>query len=273
MNKILISTAVLPKAVNKDFYDFNAIFEAEKLLNVDGFEFVFLPEWDENNQVLTPTSAPNDKKISVSYDYILKKLINSNINIPIVHCNRDIGNYLCMDDKLFVDKGLEILEKNLYIASKIKAKYAVLHLWDTYSESFTIADLFEKINNISQKFDIKILFENIPISNHFYSVNKAWKEIYELISDKYGFTLDLKWCSLYNNYKILKQYIDKVHNVHVQGIVENNTIKPGIGKLNINESLQDFIDLGYKDYITLELNRPKGINDFIKGINYINEMI
>jgi len=56
MINYLVSTATLPKAIGHDFYDYEAIPDALKQLNVDGIELVFLPEWDPKNNLLTKTS-------------------------------------------------------------------------------------------------------------------------------------------------------------------------------------------------------------------------
>lgn len=57
MKKYLVSTATLPMAVGKKFFDYTGIFEAYNMLDVNGVELVFLPEWNKNHAPLTKTSA------------------------------------------------------------------------------------------------------------------------------------------------------------------------------------------------------------------------
>lgn len=87
----------------------------------------------------------------------------------------------------------------------------------------------------------------------------------------HGFTLDLNWCSLYDNYHELKGFINKIYNVHVQGLIENNSLVPRVGKLKILECLEDFYKSGYNGLITLELNRVRGIEDFLLALELIKK--
>lgn len=170
--------------------------------------------------------------------------------------------------------GQDILEQNLIGAKKLKSQIAVLHLWDTYASKVDLYSLFNKVFEITKNFDIKIAVENIPISDNNLSVVKAWRELDKIMPNYYGFTLDLNWCSLYDNFKELKHFKHRLLNVHVQGYISylnnnNYNLLPKEGCLNILNCLYQLCEHQYDGFITLEMNKPKGLEDFKKALELI----
>lgn len=274
MKKYLVSTGVLPLCVGKDFYDYTGIIEAYKVLNVDGVELVFLPEWDSNHAPLTPTSANWGSTPKIKITDLIDLCIRNELSVPVVHINRDVGNMLCSENKETILEGQNILNENLSGASILKSKIAVLHMWDTYNKSLDLKKLFNKVYEVSSNYKIQVAIENIPISDKKLTQEKAWELLKSIMPQNYGFTLDLNWCSLYNNFVELKRYKNKILNVHVQGYLslvrENHyTLVPRVGNLDIINSLYELCRLGYDGYITLEMNKPEGENDFKRALKII----
>jgi len=144
---------------------------------------------------------------------------------------------------------------------------AVIHLWDTRAEHLDLEGLWKKIETIAERYDqISIAVENVPISAEELDVEKAWGELDSLMSERHGFTLDLSWCSFYDNYSELKAFRDRILNVHLQGYVsrenDESNFKPGKGELNILRALEKFCEEGYDGYITLEMRKAQSLEDF-----------
>lgn len=260
--------------VGKTFDDYTGIFEAYKILNVDGVELVFLPEWDSNHAPFTPTSANWNITPKIKITDLVDLCIRNKLVVPVVHIDRDVGNMLCSENKEIIIEGQNILNENLLGGSILKSKVAVLHMWDTYGESLDLKKLFSKVYEVSRNYKIQVAIENIPISDKKITQEKAWELLKVIMPQNYGFTLDLNWCSLYNNFKELKNYKNKILNVHVQGYLSlvgknNYTLVPRVGKLDIINCLSELCKLGYDGYITLEMNKPEGENDFKKALNII----
>lgn len=274
MKKYLVSTAVLPLCVGKEFFDYTGIIEAYKLLDMDGIELVFLPEWDSLHPPLTPTSADWSNTPKIKCSELVDICIKNELPVPVVHINRDVGTMLCSDNKEAILEGQNVLNDNLLGASLLQSEIAVLHMWDTYHKSIDLNKLFKKIYEVSGNYRIRIAIENIPISDKKLTQEKAWEFLNDVMPPEYGFTMDLNWCSLYNNFAELKKFRDKILNVHVQGYLslsgENNyTLLPRVGNLDIINSLSELCKSGYDGYITLEMNRPGGENDFRKALEII----
>jgi len=274
VKQIFVSTATLPMAVGKAFYDYEGIFEAFDKLDVEGVELVFLPEWDHRRPPVTPTSADWGVTPKVRPSEIADLCISRVLSVPLVHVNRDVGTMLSSAGEKDLLRGQEMLSENLAAASALGSKLAVLHLWDTYGETVDIQTLFGRVHEVSSSYQARLAIENIPISDTNLTTPEAWKQLEEIMPPEYGFTLDLNWCSLYDGFDELSAHLDRVLNVHVQGAVSRTvegtvSIVPRVGRLDILGSLAEFCGMGYDAPIVLELNRPKGVGDFEAALRMI----
>jgi len=274
----LVSTATLPMAVGKAFFEYEGIYEALKQLDVDGVELVFLPEWDQRWAPVTPTSADWSITPKVTPSEIADMCLSLGIAVPVVHLNRDIGTRLCSPDREDVLRGQNVLSENLAAASTLNSEIGVLHLWDTYAESIDTDKLFERVTEVCDDYRIRLAIENIPVSAVNYTVSDAWSRLCDIMPQHHGFTLDLNWCSLYDNFIELTAHLDRVLDVHVQGAVTTNssgtrTMVPRVGRLDILDSLAKLCGMGYDRFATLELNRPTGLSDFEVALGMIHSTI
>jgi len=121
MSKISVSTGCLPNLEGRPFYELDSAVRMMKRFlkesKIDGFEFVLLPEWDNENPPLTPTSSsPNCEKHTV--DNVLKAVQGQGFPILSVHANRDIGNYLCSEKPEQVDREMRLMNECLGFAKR-----------------------------------------------------------------------------------------------------------------------------------------------------------
>ncbi len=270
----LVSSTVLPIAVEESFTHYEAIPEAIEKLDVCGLEFTFLPEWDPSQPPLGRTAADWENCPKPTMDDIVDTV--GRINTPIVHINRDVGDMLCSEDEERVEKGMDILRENLETAERLGSEIAVMHLWDTRAEHLDLEELWGEVGSIAQDHEeISIAVENVPISDERLEVESAWDKLTDLMDKRHGFTLDLNWCSFYDNFEGLIAYRDKIMNVHLQGYVsrddEEVTMKPKTGDLDILEALEEFCKSGYDDYITLEMNKLRGLEDYRTAVSLMKE--
>ncbi|MGI6625675.1 MAG: sugar phosphate isomerase/epimerase family protein [Limnochordia bacterium] len=274
MRKYLVSTGVLPRCIGKEFYEYTGIAEAYERLDVDGVELVFLPEWDPRHPPFTPTSADWNRVPKAEVFDIVDLCLKHDLAVPVIHINRDVGNMLCSEDKATVLYGQRILDENLVGASELGSEIAVLHLWDTFSKDLDLERTFDRAYKVSKHHQIRIAVENIPISDKKLTQETAWGLLTQMMPPDYGFTVDLNWSSLYNNFPQLKRYRHRILNVHVQGYIaaagdNAYTLKPRSGGLDILGCLAELCREGYDGYITLEMNKPKGEEDFKRALQLI----
>ncbi|MFW6083563.1 MAG: sugar phosphate isomerase/epimerase family protein [Thermoplasmatota archaeon] len=237
-------------------------------------EFTFLPEWSTDRPPIGRTAADWDNCPKPSYDDLIDTL--EEIPTPTVHINRDVGDMLCSEYEEMVERGKDTLENNLAAAEEMGSKVAVIHLWDTRAEHLDIEQLWKDVEAIAERYDqISIAVENVPISAERYDVEKAWTTLDDLMSEGHGFTLDLNWCSFYDNFSELKAFRDRILNVHLQGYVleenDESTLKPRKGELDILRALEKFCKEGYDGYVTLEMNKVQGLEDFRAALELMKE--
>ena len=116
------------------------------------------------------------------------------------------------------------------------------------------------MTEVCDDYRIRLAIENIPVSAVNYTVSGAWSQLCDIMPQHHGFTLDLNWCSLYDNFIELTAHLDRVLNVHVQGAVTTNSSGTRrwcrVGRLDILDSWLKLCGMGYDRFATLELNRP-----------------
>lgn len=274
MRGYLVSTGVLPICVGRPFYDYTGIVEGYRRLGLQGIELVFLAEWDKGHPPRTPTSADWSRTPKASVSEIVDLCSANDIAVPAIHVNRDVGTMLCSQNRETILEGQRILEENLWGAERLQAQIAVLHLWDTHAERLDLGRLFQLAWEVARDHKVPLAVENIPISAEGLTQAKAWEELAAIMPEDYGFTLDLNWCSLYDNFAELSWFKHRILNVHVQGRVVQAgksgwTLAPRVGNLDIIKCLSEFCGSGYDGYITLELNSPRGEDDFRRTLEII----
>ncbi len=275
---VCVSTGTLPLAVGRSFVDYLSIPQAANLLGLSGLELVFLPEWERLGRPLTPSSVDWGSTPKVECSTIADLLAPSGVPIRSVHLNRDIGNMLCSPDPRLHELAQTVFYENMAAADRVKVPLVVLHLWDTYAAHVDLPALAEQVIGWAADFPgVRLTIENIPLSATKLSPHEAWLVLDQLLPINYGFTLDLKWCSLYGNFATLTEFLPKIRNVHVQGslIYENSVprLVPGVGELDMMTALRYLGALGYDGQVTLELNRPRGVEDFHTALRLINTCV
>lgn len=143
--------------------------EASEKLSCDGFELMVDSLWyDHMEELLSEVKAMN-------------------LNIPVVHCHKRIGEMLCglkvhYEDGNYRDEyltkeadqerfkeALDKFEKNVLVASELGAKKMVLHLWNGTESDKNLSkniERFAALKEIAEKKDIELLVENVICNTH-----------------------------------------------------------------------------------------------------------
>lgn len=162
MNQVLCSTGALIGRPNGRNY--RLLEKIAPKLSCDGFEFMVYDSWyPEIDELITS----------------VKKL---NLNIPVIHCEKTLGEYLCgmkvwrdgdiypeyimteEEDKACFEEGIEKFLLNVKVANAFGAKKMVLHLWNGLPSDKNInknIERFGKLNDLAQKAGINLMVENV----------------------------------------------------------------------------------------------------------------
>lgn len=244
MCKVLCSTgALIGRPNNRNFYLLDSLKDE---LTCDGFEFMMYDTWYDR------------------VDELLSFLRSLNISIPVVHCEKHIGEDLSFCDK--ADNALRNFETNCRIAKYLGAKKLVLHLYNGLtSDKFFENNLskYPLLFSIAHSYSLDLLIENVVCN--FKDPIFRWEQLIERYGDVH-FTFDTKMAAFHNQLELLysEEYCYLHKNNHIRhyhindyggGYLDWQNLKTlPIGKGNIDfEKLFAFIaKQGYSDTFTVE---------------------
>ena len=148
MNRILCSTGALIGRPNGRNY--RLLKSLKGKINVDGFEFMMYDSW----------YGEKDELIS-----FLKTL---DLNIPVMHFEKSIGEIISKGDKTETEKAFLNFEINASMAQSLGIKKAVLHLWGGIASDRNFENnikAYPKLNKIAGNYGITLLIENVICNN------------------------------------------------------------------------------------------------------------
>lgn len=269
---VSVSSAPIAALGDRKYYDLvGTIGVLKRILSksaVDGFELQLEPEWNSKNPPVTDGDFADWSKVpKYTAEDVVKLLKNETLPMLSVHASRDIGNYLCSNQKRDLEKGKQAIYDALFIADELKAGVCVFHIWDTWATRFDLEQLREDLLEIARQFPkVKASVENVP--THLEGLAPS-----DLVKHFDYVTLDMRWAALYNELNAFSPIVDKIVNVHLRG-------KLGRGKWILDRSSFDFYealnilkdDWGYKGLLTIE---PEGainsscFSNFVKAMETI----
>jgi len=144
-NKIYCSTGAIIGHENK--FDWNLIIENKNYIESDAFELMMLRIYYGQFREMEKQFAIND------------------MQFPVIHSDKDIGTLLSHADEESTIEAIRLYELNCEFGVNIGAEKIVVHLWGGSDSDENIEhniNMCEKILEISQKYKITLLIENIP---------------------------------------------------------------------------------------------------------------
>lgn len=177
MNTILCSTGALIGKPNGRNY--KLLEPCARELSCDGFEFMMYESWYGTAGVL------------------IEDLLCMQLFIPVMHCDKHIGELLSSGEKAELQTALELFSENCRIASELGASTLVLHLWnglpsDRHIENHLAA--FPFFAEIASSFRLDLTVENVicncgdPMTH--------WRELAQMYPDIH-FTFDTKMAAFH----------------------------------------------------------------------------
>lgn len=243
MSEILCSTgAIIGKANNRNY---RLLEDLSKQLSCDGFEFMMYSSWYDEAEEL------------------VKALCEMKLNIPVVHCDKHIGEYVSGGD---FKEACRLFGINCDIAKRINAKKMVLHLWNgTISDSNFANNIkgYAYLNEMAEGYGLDLLVENVICNRE--NPMKHLKELADAYSDIH-FTFDTKMAAFHGQLELLYEpeyewlwkrgYIGHYHvNDYAGGYMDwrNMSARPiGAGHVDFERFFEFVKKTGYDDTFTVE---------------------
>lgn len=243
MCKILCSTgALIGRANNRDYRLLEGL---SRRLHYDGIEFMMYETWYEEK------------------DELVRFLQKLHLEIPIMHCEKHIGEIISQGE---FEEAYRRFEINCEIAQKLKAHKLVVHLWDGITSDRYIENnlsAYGQLRNIAEKYDVEILVENVVCNQE--NPLKHWCELVERYPE-IRFVFDTKMAAFHGQLDLLytedyewlwqKKHILHYHvNDYAGGYMDwknLRTLPIGRGNIDFDRFFAHVHKIGYHDTFTVE---------------------
>lgn len=245
-SKVLCSTGAFIGKVNGRNY--KLIIENAQKIHCDGFEFMLYPSWYD------------------VMDQLVYDLKATDIEFPIVHVDKQVGEMISRNENNDIESALEIFDKNCRIAKVLGSEKLVLHLWGGIPSDRDInnnIEQFEKLNAISKNYDLLLTVENVVCNQQNPMIHlQALKRCYPNIS----FTFDTKMAAFHSQLPLVYEkewewlwegnHIRHLHiNDYSGGHMDWGCLKAlhiGEGNIDFDKFFTFLRSKSYSDTITVE---------------------
>lgn len=263
MSKILCSTGALIGRWNNR--DYNLLESLSKELECDGFEFMMYSTWYED------------------VDDIIRALLRTKRDIPVMHCEKHIGESISKGGKEELARAYQLFEINCKMAQRIGADKLVIHLWDGLTSDANFQNNLEAyfyLNDMAVKHGLDLLVENVVCNVE--NPMKHWCELRERYPEIH-FVFDTKMAAFHEQTELLyeseyawlwkENHIVHYHiNDYAGGYMDwknLRTLPIGKGKVDFERLFDHIHKTGYQGKFTVEATA--GQSDGTVDIAMLNE--
>ena len=224
MHHVLCSTGALVGRPNGR--DFTLLPGCMEKLRCDGFEFMMYDSWYDRAED------------------IIALLRKASVPIPVVHCEKHIGELLAKNEPGDWKKAMEQFTVNCQIANELGAKSMVLHLWngeisDRMIENNLAAYPFLKA--AAQKQHVDLMIENVVCNQK--EPMTHWRALLEK-DENAAFTFDTKMAAFHGQ-------LEEIYTLENRFLWDRGHIR----HLHINDYGGGFMD--WSNLRTLHMGRGK----------------
>lgn len=237
MHQILCSTGALIGRPNGR--DYRLLAQCVDHLQCDGYEFMLYDTWYDQ------------------IESIAGFLSSLSLHIPVMHCEKRIGEWIAEDDEAQKHQAYAQFDINCQLASFLHADRLVMHLWngqpsDGHFERHLAA--YEKLLSIAQKHQIELLIENVVCA--YQDPMRRWEQIWASYPGA-RFTYDTKMAAFHDQMDDI--YLPQYRHLWDEG---------KIAHLHVNDYGGGYMD--WKNLRTLPIG--KGNIDFDRFFSFLNQV-
>lgn len=237
MSEILCSTGALIGRPNGRNY--KLLKQLSKELTCDGFEFMMYSTWYE------------------AVDELIEDLMAMELNIPVVHCQKNVGEAISKGGEENFKDAFTRFEINCRIAGELGAKKLVMHLWDGITSDANFENNIEaypRLLETAGTYGLDLLVENVVCNRE--NPMKHWCEL----KDKYPeihFIFDTKMAAFH-------EQLDLLYEEEYQWLTKEGHIQ----HFHVNDYAGGYMD--WQNLKTLPIGR--GHIDFEKFFAYVKQI-
>lgn len=246
MAQILCSTGALIGRPNNRNH--KLLTQLKDRIKCDGFEFMMYDSWYEK------------------VDEIVEDLQNMKMRIPVMHCEKHIGEAISRSELGDLEEALRRFTINCGIAKSVGAKKMVVHLWDGLTSDQHFENnlaAYPHLAEIARDHGIELLVENVVCNQE--NPMKHWCELAERYPEIH-FIFDTKMAAFHEQLDLLYQEEyswlwknGQLRHFHVNdyagGYMEWSrlrTLPIGDGHVDFERFFRFIREIGYDDTFTVE---------------------
>lgn len=237
MAQILCSTGALIGLSNGR--DYRLLENLSKELKCDGYEFMMYSSWYEE------------------VDKLVETIQNMNLNIPVIHCEKHIGEKITEGDEVSLHEAYRLFTINCQIANKLQAGKIVIHLWDGQISDSNFTNnikAYKHLNEIAVQHNIELLVENVVCNCE--NPMKHWCELVREYPD-IKFIFDTKMAAFHEQLELL-------YSEEYEWLWKDNHIR----HYHVNDYAGGYMD--WANLRTLPIGRGK--IDFVRFFEFIDKI-
>lgn len=246
MNQVLCSTGALIGRPNNRNYRLLETLAGQ--LDCDGFEFMMYDTWYGEAQEI------------VSY---LRRI---SLNIPVVHCEKGIGEAISCGGEENLEKALGLFRVNCGMAQELGAAKLVFHLWDGIPSDQNIGNniaIYGDLAHVAGEYGLELLVENVVCNRE--DPMRHWRTLRQVYPD-IRFVFDTKMAAFHRQLGLLYEgeyawlwregHIAHYHvNDYAGGYMDWRRLKTlplGRGSIDFNRFFRFVKRTGYEGAFTVE---------------------
>ena len=235
MHRVLCSTGALIGRPNGR--DYRLLRDCGEKLRCDGFEFMLYDTWYEQ------------------VEEISRFLLSLSLSIPVMHCEKRIGEALSQEDEALREDAFSKFEINCQLASRLGANKMVMHLWDGVTSDQHVENnlaAYTRLRDTAQRYGVTLTIENVVCTTA--DPLTHWRQILALDPSAL-FTYDTKMAAFHGQMEDMYR-------------PENRPLWEHIAHLHLNDYAG-----GYKDWERLKtLHVGQGRIDFDRLFQFLDEI-
>lgn len=154
---------------------------------------------------------------------------------------------LCSGQGTQVERGRTLIRESLALARTAGASICVMHLWDTWRESFDVRVLDAAVREAASAFpDIQVSVENVP-------THLGGETPFTLVDRFEWITLDLHWATLFDELECFRTRVDRIANVHIRSDLRSRGPQSPDDSQDVRDTVARLVhDWGYSGPLTFE---------------------
>ncbi len=269
--RLLCSTGTFSRF--PDLTDYRSILAYGPVLEVDGFELMFYPDW------------------TADIEHIAVELRKSGLLFPAIHAEKGIGPALVSSQLEVREQGWQWMQASCQLGNLLGAGILIFHLWGLPGSDERIEQNLQHLEDcitLTEEFGLELAVETIPCrrADPLSNVRRAIDQ-----DRRSQVALDIEFLAMHNQLQTALEtdwlwQQNRVRHIHIKdydgGIYSSDNYRsylhPGEGRINFTQFFEALRQRNFTGNISIEssvVNRDgtRDIHRLMKGLTMLRQFV